>query len=147
MTVLARSRLTLTPSALALRELGAWLEAALDRAPDPTAVVAVLTRAELATHEACMNVVDHGQLPEGELIELSLVLTDDRLTVQILDRGREFCLADVPTPPIDVLQERGYGVKIIRSLVSGLSYRRIDHANVLELTIDIPPTPDPKGAP
>lgn len=88
-----------------------------------------------------MNVVDHAQLPAGESIDLELVLTTEHLIVRVVDRGEEFHIDDVRQPPVDELQERGYGVKIIRSLVSDLTYRRVDSTNVLELTIDTAPQP------
>lgn len=137
MELIAHSRLSLEPDPLALRELGSWLGTATQLLPDRAAAATLLARAELAVHEACMNVVDHAQLPAGEVIELDLVLTADRLTVRVVDWGEEFRLSDVPNPPADVLQERGYGVKIIRSIVSDLTYRRDDSTNVLELTIDV----------
>ncbi|OLF07066.1 hypothetical protein BU204_35925 [Actinophytocola xanthii] len=98
---------------------------------------ALLSRMELAVHEVCMNVVEHAQLPPGSTIELSLVLSSDGLTVWVRDPGEEFDLAAVPSPPERVLQERGYGIKIARALVSELTYRRTGSGNELALRIDL----------
>lgn len=134
MTVLARSRLVLAPNALALREIGPWLRATTSELTD-AAVTAAVARSELAVHEACMNVVDHANLPPGSTLEVRLVLSTDRLTLTVVDGGDEFHLADVKSPPSHVMQERGFGVKIIRSLVDELTYRRVGSTNELELTI------------
>ena len=60
------------------------------------------------------------------------------------DAGEEFHLSEVATPPTDTMQERGYGVKIIRSLVSDLTYRRSGSRNELEMRIDLEPHPATK---
>ncbi|QHC68011.1 hypothetical protein GSU68_16505 [Rathayibacter sp. VKM Ac-2759] len=136
MTVLVESRLRLEPDVLAVRALGGWLrEAAL--VLDPAAAAALLARAELAVHEACINVIDHAGAPPGTTIDLDLVLEEDRLTVRVSDRGAAFDLGAVPVPEAGAVQERGFGVKIIRSLVDELSYRRTGSGNELELAFDL----------
>ncbi|SKA94519.1 Anti-sigma regulatory factor (Ser/Thr protein kinase) [Agreia bicolorata] len=135
MTVVAESSLQLQPTALAMREIGGWLRSAIDHLDDTTAA-ALFPRAELAVHEACMNVIEHGQLPAGAVVDVNLVLDSTELTVWVRDSGTEFDLAAVTSPAPNTLQERGYGIKIIRSLVSELSYRRIGEQNELTLRID-----------
>lgn len=132
----AQSSLRIEPSALAVREVGPWLRTALEGAGSDV-VDALMLRAELAVHEACMNVVDHANLPVGSSIDLFLDLTPQHLVIRICDPGDEFDLASVQEPAPATLQERGYGVKIIRGLVSELSYRRLDAVNELQLRIDI----------
>ncbi|WP_187264997.1 ATP-binding protein [Homoserinibacter sp. GY 40078] len=141
MTLIARSQLLLEPNALAARAIGSWLRTATDKL-DSAAGEALLSRAELAVHEACMNVIDHAHLPEGSQVELNLRLTTEWLTVQIFDDGDVFDPATIPTPAPRVLQERGYGMKIIRSLVNHVSYRRIGSRNTLELRIYVGSTDD-----
>ncbi|KZX20368.1 ATP-binding protein [Rathayibacter tanaceti] len=136
MNVLVRSRLQLEPRVLAVRSVGDWLREAAQRL-DPAVAASLLARAELAVHEACINVIDHAGLPSGAVIDLDLVLEDDRLTVRVTDAGADFDLARVPLPALGALQERGFGVKIIRSLVDGLSHRRTAAGNELTLTFDL----------
>lgn len=131
------SRLLIEPTALAVRAVGDWLRDAAVELESATAS-ALVTRAELATHEACMNVVDHAGLAEGSTIELLASLSDDRLTVVVRDDGQPFDLEHASVPEPQALQERGYGVKIIRSLVNDLTYRRIGSTNELVLQFDIP---------
>ncbi|QWT24316.1 ATP-binding protein [Subtercola sp. PAMC28395] len=135
MTPIVQSHLRLEPSPLALRALSPWLKTAIDSL-DPAPAPDLFSRAELAVHEACMNVIDHAELPPNSMIELELTLGPDSLTVQVRDPGEEFDLAAVPAPDPMGLGERGYGVKIIRSLVSVLVYRRNGDMNELEMRID-----------
>ncbi len=135
-----QSSLRLEPSALAVRQVGPWLSSSLASLGSDVAD-AVMMRAELAVHEACMNVVDHANLPSGSTIDVYLELTPERLIVRVCDPGDEFDLGAVPEPAPMTLQERGYGVKIIRSLVTELTYRRLDSVNELQLQIDINPDP------
>ena len=128
--------LRLEPSALAVRQVGPWLRSSLTSLGTELAD-AVMMKAELAVHEACMNVVDHANLPSGSTIDVHLELTPERLVVRVCDPGDEFDLAAVPEPAPMTLQERGYGVKIIRSLVTELTYRRLGSVNELRLHIDI----------
>lgn len=135
MTVIAESRLEIQPHALAVREIGGWLREALDHL-DGAVTTALFGRAELAVHEACMNVIDHANLPDDAVIDLTLLLTDTELTVWVRDRGDEFDLDAVTSPAPRTLQERGYGLKIIRSLVTQLGYRRVGSQNELTLRLD-----------
>lgn len=129
------SRLRLEPTALDVRRVGDWLRSATGHLDEQRAE-ALLSRAELAVHEACMNVIDHANLPDGAVIDLRLALEPDRLTVWVMDPGDEFDMSGVAAPPEGTLQERGYGVKIIRALVSELTYRRTAEGNELTLRID-----------
>ncbi|GLZ36703.1 ATP-binding protein [Actinokineospora sp. NBRC 105648] len=135
MTSVTTATLRLAPDVLSTREIGPWLRTAM-RHVDAETADALLSRMELAVHEVCMNVVDHAHLPADSVIELSLVLSSTDLTVWVRDRGAEFDLAAIPDPAEGVLQERGYGIKIARALVSELSYRRTRSGNELALRID-----------
>lgn len=135
MSEIVRSTLELAPSALAARDIGGWLTASLAHL-DPGTAAALFPRAELAVHEACMNVIDHGGVPEGTGIALSLELSPTELVVRLTDRGEAFdpSAAESSTEP---MRERGYGLTIIRALVTEVRYRRSDGANHLELRMEI----------
>ena len=141
MAMLAESRLHIEPRGVAVRKVGPWLtEATAVLAPDVAGPL--LARAELAVHEACMNVIDHANLPIASSLELELELTAEHLIVRVFDLGDPFDLAGVPIPNPQVLQPRGYGVKIIRALVTELSYRRVGETNELTLRFDMEKTND-----
>ena len=128
--------LDLSPTALSMRAIGPWLQEST-RDLDPGASQTLLSRMELAVHEACMNVVDHAGLDAGDRIELTLTLGPAGATVRIRDPGPAFDPGEAAEPPAGELRERGYGVKIVRSLVDDLGYRRIDGHNELALRIDL----------
>lgn len=137
MTGITSARLDLEPTARSTRAIGPWLRQSL-AGLDPDTADALMSRMELAVHEACMNVIDHADLPAGGTIELSLALSPHELTVRVRDGGGAgFDLAAVPDPATHDLQERGYGLKIVRALVDDLNYRRTAAGNELTLRIDL----------
>lgn len=134
MTVLAQTCLQIEPNALAVRAIGPWLRRSTEQLASEDAA-ALVSRAELAVHEACMNVIDHANPPAGSMIDLQLVLDHDDLCITLRDAGAEFDPDSVDPPQPRALLEGGYGLTIIRSLVSELSYRRRGTMNELELRI------------
>jgi anti-sigma regulatory factor (Ser/Thr protein kinase) len=135
-TVLARSSLTIAPTALAVRDVGGWLRESI-AVIDADSGAALFSRAELAVHEACMNVIDHGDCPQGSSIQLDLELEERYLSVMVTDRGRPFDFDRVPLPDPQVPQPRGYGVKIMKSLASEITYQRAGSTNELVLRFDL----------
>lgn len=140
MTILARSSLTIAPTALAVREVGTWLKDSIILV-DNESIASLLSRAELAVHEACMNVVDHADVPAGSSISLTLELQSRHLSVTLTDQGQPFDLDAVPLPDPLALKARGYGVKIMRSLASEVRYKRTGQTNELVLRFDIKEQP------
>lgn len=134
MTERVRSRLDIAPTLLATREIGDWLHGALDPLDDD-GLRALLPRIELAVHEACVNAVEHGSPPPGTAIELELAVRGEWLTVTIVDHGGRFDPSTHERPPTEPFQERGYGLKIIRSIADRVTYRRVGSTNELELVI------------
>lgn len=84
---------------------------------------AEVRRLGLAVSEACANVVEHAYGGEpGHDIELELRIDEESLTLCIRDAGRPF-RSDLYVPPaLDVPQEGGYGVHIIRSVMDSVEY-------------------------
>ncbi|MCY7411524.1 MAG: ATP-binding protein [Salinibacterium sp.] len=105
----------------------------------------LLNRAELAVHEACMNVVDHAEVSRGSTIELSVRIDADALVASTIDHGIEFDPGASARPARGVIQERGYGVKIVRSIVDGMAYERVGDTNQLVLRIDLATSQRTKG--
>ena len=136
MTERVRSRLEIAPTLVAVREIGDWLRGALDPLDDDR-LQALLPRIELAVHEACVNAVEHGAPPPETAIGLDLSVVGDRLRVAITDHGGRFDPAASERPPTEPFQERGFGLKIIRSVADQLTYRRVGSTNELEIVIQI----------
>lgn len=124
----AAGTLTLAPTTAEMRRIGPWLEEVLAGLPG-TEGVAVRSRLELAVHEICMNVVEHGGLAAGQAMALSATVDDRVVTVRLAEPGGPVSLGDVPVPVPGVPQEGGYGIMIVRQLVDRLDLERRGELN------------------
>jgi serine/threonine-protein kinase RsbW len=100
-----------------------------------------------AFNEAFNNVVLHAYRGKADgRVEVMLQLDEDRVVIELADRGQGFDLMAVPPPPHpeERLSEGGYGLHIIRSLMSEVSYRRDGERNVLRMVRELGDAP---GAP
>jgi len=78
---------------------------------------------KLALTEALSNVICHSYDSEpGHQIILSLFVDDKALTLTIRDFGRPFDASLYQMPDLDKLQEGGYGVFLIQSLMDQVRY-------------------------
>ena len=77
----------------------------------------------LVVSEACANVIKHAYHNEpNHPINLKLTIDEVRLVLVMRDFGATFDLANYQPPDLDVPQEGGYGVFIIRSLMDEVDY-------------------------
>ncbi len=83
--------------------------------------------------EAFSNVVLHGGMASGAELEIEIEPHADHLTIRLMDHGKPFELASVPTPDLGGLPESGLGVYIMRSSMDDLSYAA-GSPNVLSMT-------------
>lgn len=103
--------------------------------------------------EAFNNVVLHAYRDQpGGMVDVVLQLDDNQALIELSDSGRSFDMQAVPPPAassedsgnltehgapderlIRRLGEGGYGVHIIRSLMSEVSYSRVGGRNVLRM--------------
>lgn len=105
--------------------------------------------ADLALEEAVSNVMRHGGVDREALcIDVRLSLADDRIVLQLVDRGRAFDPLATPEPNLDApLEERragGLGIVLLRRLTADLRYERAGGENRLQLTI--PRADGPSGS-
>ena len=83
---------------------------------------------KLAVSEACTNAVEaHRAVDREDRIVVRWSEADDRLEVQVEDRGDGFDLADLPehppvTDPERLNFERGLGIPLIRTLVDEVDF-------------------------
>jgi serine/threonine-protein kinase RsbW len=97
--------------------------AALDAGMDNKEIYAV----QLATDEACTNVIEHayGGERNGQ-IEITCHVQDGTLTVMIHDHGKSFDPNQVPEPNLnaDLSKRRigGLGIYLMRKLMDEVSY-------------------------
>lgn len=75
----------------------------------------------ISVTEAVNNAIEHG---EGEIL-LSLIPSQDRLTIEVWDKGRGFNPKQLKDPlnPRNIMEARGRGVFIMRSLMDKVEIR------------------------
>lgn len=95
----------------------------------------------IAVSEACTNAVEaHQQVATEEQVVLRCLLGDDRLEVQIEDSGPGFNPAAVPDRgearrTDDLMQERGWGLHLIRSLVDEAIFQSEEAGTAVHLVV------------
>jgi serine/threonine-protein kinase RsbW len=72
--------------------------------------------------EAFNNVVLHGENPEGAELEIQVEHAAGRIAIRLIDYGRSFDIAAVPSPELEKLPESGMGLFIMRSCMDSVSY-------------------------
>ena len=95
-----------------------------------------------ALNEAFNNVVLHAYAGRHDgRVEVVLQFDEDSAVIELSDRGNSFDLHAVPPPPHpdERLSEGGYGLHIIRSLMSEVSYYQDGERNVLRMTKQLRP--------
>ncbi|HOF05377.1 MAG TPA: ATP-binding protein [Syntrophales bacterium] len=100
-----------------------------------------ISRVQLAVEEALVNVIRYAyQGGAGEVELRGAVADDQRLTIQIMDRGIPFNVCAVPKPDVRCgIRDRkvgGLGVYLIHRMVDELVYRREGDQNVLTMFIN-----------
>lgn len=96
-------------------------------------------REDLAYHlnlvltEAMVNAIEHAPADDKHTVKVCIQIKDKRLNINVYDQGRGFDLGAVPSPDIDLLNERGRGIFLIRTLMDGVDYRKTEGGNVLEM--------------
>jgi serine/threonine-protein kinase RsbW len=88
----------------------------------------------LALAEGFTNAVRHAHhdLPPETLIEVDLLLWDDRIEIRIWDQGKPFDPNSLEEPKPGTLREGGYGWFLLRRLADQVAYKRYpDNRNCL----------------
>lgn len=103
---------------------------------------------KLAVSEACTNAIEaHVDAAAHERVLLRWSEADDRLQVQVEDRGQGFdpgALPDHPpvTDPDRLNFERGLGIPLIRTLVDEVVFDRLDGRTSVRLVMFCPRADD-----
>lgn len=119
-----------------LAQLTAFLQQFCSSAELPPAQVLAF---ELALEEVFMNVVMHGTTAGAlRLVEVSLALSGDGLTMTVEDDGPGFDPLSLPAPDVTAsLADRrvgGLGVLLVRHMMDTVSYARVAGRNQLRMT-------------
>ena len=85
---------------------------------------------ELATNEACTNIIEHGyhDISDGE-IECVVSVDEESVTVILRDWGIPFDPSEVPDKdfegPLDTLGPRGAGLRMMRGTMDEVDFERL----------------------
>ena len=90
----------------------------------------------LALDEIVSNLIRYGWKDDGEhQIHVRISRSEDEVSVEVEDDAAPFNPLEVPEPDIDrPLEERpvgGLGIHLVRQIMDGLDYRRLDGKNLL----------------
>ena len=90
----------------------------------------------LALDEIVSNLIRYGWKDDGEhQIHVRISRSEDEVRVEVEDDAAPFNPLEVPEPDIDrPLEERpvgGLGIHLVRQIMDGLDYRRLDGKNLL----------------
>jgi serine/threonine-protein kinase RsbW len=92
---------------------------------------------QLAVQEICVNIVTHAYdgIAHGQ-IQVVMTLDDisRRLVVELIDHGHPFQPELVPAPPLDDIQEHGYGLFLARELLDEVHYEARANTNYWRLS-------------
>ena len=110
-------------------------DAASEAGFGPRSVYAI----QLATDEACSNIIEHAyaEIPDGE-IECTCNLSDEELVIMLRDHGRPFDIGSVPdpdlSPDLEKRQIGGLGIYLMRKLMDKIEYECTPNAgNILTM--------------
>ncbi len=72
---------------------------------------------KVAVAEACTNAIQHGLCNDCENYDITFIISKDKLTINISDKGNGFSSSKLKKPDVTSLKEGGLGIFIIKSLM------------------------------
>jgi anti-sigma regulatory factor (Ser/Thr protein kinase) len=94
----------------------------------------------LAIDESITNIILHGydNIKAGDFIQLDITGDEKKITIRIVDNGREFDFDATPPPDIrknlSGVKKGGFGVHLIKSVMNTVEHARKGNVNSLVLT-------------
>ncbi|MZH01941.1 MAG: ATP-binding protein [Nitrospinae bacterium] len=88
---------------------------------------------ELAFSEACTNAMLHGENSKGQIF-INYKICQDKFQISVSEKGKGFDLDKISPPNMEVPQEGGYGVFIIKLKMDTDEYQRGKKWNTLTMT-------------
>ena len=107
-----------------------------------------LQRLQTAVSETAMNAIEHGNRAEPELlVDVEVVVIDDRLVVSVTDHGGSRGSMDVEKPDLEAKlageqSPRGWGLFLIEEMVDDLSTVADGDDFTVRLTMNLKDTPE-----
>ncbi len=93
---------------------------------------------ELSVGEACTNSIQHRPKKKRGNVLLTFEFDQDSFYIKIRDRNEQLDFDNTPAPDLNRIQERGYGLHIIKTAMDDASYERVDGWNILSLRKSCP---------
>ena len=107
------------------------IAAALEKVEPAQDLSNLVYNVQLATHEVCLNIIQHAYGHENGCFNIEIELKSDAraIEINIYDTGQSFDLDAIPAPNLDEPQSHGYGLFITKQLVDALEYHSSPGAN------------------
>lgn len=97
---------------------------------------------DLAVSEAVSNAIRHSNSPKDSSIALRLISNGTKLIIEVEDTGSGFDFELIQTPDLDVPQEGGYGLFLIKQVMDSVKYERRQDGNILTMEKQFAPKGD-----
>jgi serine/threonine-protein kinase RsbW len=90
----------------------------------------------LVLTEAMANAIRHANANDPDkVVRVVIFFSTDELVIQVHDSGQGFDINTIPEPDsVNILEDRGRGIALIRSLMDSVCYRAHSEGNMLEMT-------------
>ncbi len=130
------STITLKNDLAEMGRLGAWVGSFGREHELPAELIEEI---RLALEEVVTNIISYGYEGQGRhTIEVSIVDSEQDITISVRDDGRPFNLLEHPVPDLDLpLEYRevgGLGIHIMRKLMDQVDYMRKDGSNLVVMS-------------
>lgn len=89
---------------------------------------------QLAVNEACANVVEHAYADTKGSLTLRIFCEQNLFVAELQEYGRSFNPDSIPNPDLDILNEGGLGLFLIRELMDTFTYTSRGNTNIWRLT-------------
>jgi serine/threonine-protein kinase RsbW len=89
----------------------------------------------LVLTEAMVNAIKyaHDSDPDKS-VHILINITEDELFIKVYDYGQGFDINTIQSPNFENPENQGRGIFIMKSLMDSVSYKKLNNANVLEMT-------------
>lgn len=108
-----------------------FLGAVMEKAPSRDDLADHIYNVQLATHEICLNIIQHAYGHEEGRLQVYTQLDVDNsvITIDIYDSGKAFDLKAISLPDPEEPQAHGYGLFIAKQLMDRLEYTAVPGKN------------------
>ncbi|MCL2761084.1 MAG: ATP-binding protein [Desulfuromonadales bacterium] len=88
----------------------------------------------LALTEAMANAIKYASNDKNDNhVDISITTNDYELTIKVTDYGQGFDINAIPTPDVNILDEHGRGIFLIKAVMDNVSYSKENNGNVLKM--------------